>query len=434
MNRSPLAYAETTFITAAAAVLAFALRREQATHALAWLVFPPLLAGLRHGSGPAIVSAAMLDGLLAAAWRAHVVPALPGDTMIGVAIAGMVTGQFSDVWKRETLRLGQAHEAAQRQLSELVREHFLLDLSHAQLAERAAKGSTLRDALAAAQRLAVDAPGATIGELASPIVDLFAIHGLVECGGLHRVEFGVVDERPLAVIGRPAPIDPHDEQLREAISTKAVTYLPNGTPDGGATKLLAVVPFVDVRGHLHAVLVVESIPLFAFEKKNLETLAVLAGWLADVAAPDGRGVRAARGHRADFEGRLRRALGDLHAHGKPSAVLAVLARRGGPGTDALAAIVRENLRELDTCFVNDDGSGHAAVFALLPLTDDSGARVVASRIERTLRREREAVMARGQVFCVHSALTRGDTVDGVFSKLQRKARSNEVVVEHRLVG
>jgi polysaccharide biosynthesis protein PelD len=440
--RSPLALVEALLLTLLLPTIGWLADRSDPfflNHHFSWIVVAPLLLGLRHGFAPALASAVVLDGLIAAAWRTQIVPMdrLPGETMVGIAALAMITGQFSDVWKRELVRLDGGFEVLRKQLGEVMRAHFLLELSHDRLEERMGKGTpNLRDALVAVHRSVAMRPGTTLADLSDSIVDIFSTYTMIEVGAVYRVENDRLLPEAVAKIGRPAPLDAGDEQVKEALQTKKLTYIRGGASVEavkGRSNLLAVVPFVDTRQKLHGMLMVESLPLLAFERRNLEALAILGGRFADAVASGGKDIGVQRGQKKELEIRLRRAIRDLVENDIASTLFVLLVRKGGAASDSIETVLGGTLRALDFPYVERDAVGNYVVYILLPLTDEAGARAFGARIERIVRREGSMPLARAGAFNFHHVLRPDDTVEGVMSKLEAKAKLDEASVEHTII-
>jgi polysaccharide biosynthesis protein PelD len=440
--RSPLALVEAVVLTLILPGIGWLIDHQDPFflhHGFPWILAAPLLLGLRHGFAPALTSAVLLDGLMAAAWRSHRLgmDALPGETMIGLTALAMITGQFSDVWKREIVRLDGGFEVLRKQLGELMRAHFLLELSHDRIEERVGRGTpNLRDALVAVQRTVAGRPIASIADIADAIADVFATYTMVEVGSVHRIEDGRVVVEPVAKIGRPAPLDPNDAQVKEALATKRLTYIRGGASvESGMTrtKLLAVVPFVDSKSRFRGMLAIESIPLLAFERRNLEALALLGGRFADALAYGGKAEDIQRGQRKEFRIRLRRALRDLVENDVASTIYVLLVRRGSTASDSIETMLGGSLRALDFPYIQRAVDGNYVIYILLPLTDEAGARAFSARLERIVRREGNVPLARSGAFGFHHVLRPEDTVDGVLGLLENAATLDEGSVEHTIV-
>jgi hypothetical protein len=440
--RSRLALIEALGLTLLLPAIGWLAHRDDPfflNHHFSWIVVAPLLLGLRHGFAPALASAVVLDGMIAAAWRTQLFPIekLPGETMIAIAALAMITGQFSDVWKRELVRLDGGFQGLRKQLGEVMRAHFLLELSHDRIEERMGKGTpNLRDALVAVNRAVSVGPVPGLSAVGDAIVDIFSTYTMVEVGGLYRVEDGRVITEPIAKIGRPAPLNPADEQVKEALATKKLTYIRGGAAletRTARTNLLAVVPFVDSWQKLHGFVAIESIPLLAFERRNLEALALLGGRFADAVATGGQDTGVQRGQKKELEIRLRRSIRDLVENDVPSTLFVLLVRKGGAASDSIETILGGSLRALDFPYVERDAQGNHVVFILLPLTDEAGARSFGTRIERIIRREGNMTLARAGAFSFYHVLRPDDKVEDVMLKLEARTKLDEASIEHTIV-
>jgi hypothetical protein len=416
--RSPRAAIETLLITIALPFLGHTIARDPLfLSGFPWLVLAPLLIGLRHGFAFGMASAVMLDGAIAVAWRTQVVTMahFPGEMFIALLGFAMLSGQFSDVWKREIVRVDAGSKQLRRQMNELARSHFLLELSHDRLEHQTAGGiPTLRQALGAARKLAATGKEVAADALGEAMMDVFSSYCMVEVATLYGVERGV-PTRAIASIGVPNPVAPDDPLLAHALATRRLTYVPaitleerEGAP---ASPLLLALPLVDLRGILHAVLCVQAIPFFSFEQKNLETLALLAGHFADLLGSDGRATDLERGQRKQFEIRLARAVRDSEEFGVPNAVATLAISHGSPVGDIVDIILGGALEELDFPFVLRDKEGNPYVFVLLPATEEDGARALQARIDTIVRRELHMTLAgAGVTFNVYRLCTRDHLV------------------------
>jgi polysaccharide biosynthesis protein PelD len=438
--RSPLALVEAVVLTMLIPLVGLVVHKDDPfflNQRFSWIVFAPLLLGLRHGFAPALTSAVILDAVIATAWRTQIVPMphLPGDTMVGITALAMLTGQFSDVWKRELVRLDGGFDVLRKQLSELMRSHFLLELSHDRLQERTGKGApTLRDTMLAVHRVSEAKPKGSLIDLADSIAEIFQTYTMVEVAGLHAVnDNGVLAHDPMAVIGRPAKLDPNDEQVRTTLVEKRLTYIETGAgrASSSRTHLIAVVPFVDAWGKLHGIMAIESMPLLAFERRNLEALAILGSHFADVIATGGKDVQ--RGQRKEFEIRVRRSIRDAADNDVQSTIFALIIRKGGAVSDSIETLLGGTLRALDFPFVQRDRAGNYCVYILLPVTDEAGARALGARVERIVRRELNMNLTRAGAFHFFHVLRPEDNVDRVMKALETKALMEDADTEHTYV-
>lgn len=440
---SPIAALETVLITAAALGIGWLLDRHDPfflRHPFSWLVLVPLLVGLRHGFALGCASALALDAALVFSWRARAfgVERLPGETFVGLLAIAMLTGQLSDVWRREVRRLDVALDALRTQSSELSRSHLLLELSHDRLAQESVGTSTLRDALVAIDRVAEQSGGAPWPVLGASMMDVFAQYCQVEVASLHVVDArGKVEAAPVAVLGRPEAIDPSDPMIARALESVELTYLPTATSAtdvARASKLLAAVPLVDTGGKLHAVLAAHAIPFMAFHRDNLEALASLAGHFADVVAAGGADRGRERTRREELEQRVARALRDLEAFAIPSIVSLLTIAPGSVVSGMVEVILAATLDPADTPLVTRTTRGDYVVYVLSPASDEAAARARGARIEALVQGELGLSLGRAGASYAFHALAPRDTVYGVMRMLAQKAHVDASTLEDTVVG
>lgn len=438
--RSPRAIVETLAVTVGVPLVGYAIDRSDPLFLrdrFSWLVLAPVLVALRHGLTMGLTSAVVLDVALVGAWRTHLLglDRFPSAAFVGLIAVAMLVGQFSDVWKREIVRLDAGFRVLRNQNNELSRSHFLLELSHDRLGAQLGRDeSSLREAIAAVRELARGAPDTSYSSLGDAMMEVLGAYCMLEVGELYLVERRELG--PLvAVLGRPQPLDPESPMVREALRTGRLTYVPAASRsrrDGELEKspLLAAIPFVDTMGHVSAVLCVHAMPFISFEKRNLEAMATLAGHFADLVVHRGEPSAAQRGRREIFEVELNRALRDLRDHQVPSVVVFLWIRRGASMADLVDPMLGGPLRDLDFPYVARDPSGHSFVYVVLPAADASDARALEERLESAAKRTRNASLAqRGVSFSFHT-LQPTDSMLDIFRLFSKKAQQNVVEHEH----
>ncbi len=447
--RSPRAVFETVVLTAALPLIGGYFSNGHDPFFLRdgcfWLLLAPVLLGLRHGFAPAVTSAFVLDSLILIAWRMHAfgVNALPGPALIGIVVFAMISGQFSDVWKREIVRLDGAVNVARRQLNELSREHFLLEVSYDKTLDAQAQrlAPNLREAIASVRKLAQQGDVVpSVSTLAKPMLEVMASYCLVETCSIYAVRDGRLEGGPAVCMGGTQGLsNPNDFLVAEALRTKQLTVLTEAGRDGQAdvrtrTSLLAAVPFVDTAGNVHGVLCIEAMPFVAFEKKHLETLFILGGHFADMLATQGAMSQLERGRRYEFEVRMRRALKDLNDYGIPCSVFGLVVQRRSAVKDLVNTILGDTLRVLDFPLVERTNDGTYAIFNLLPMTDEEGAQSLIAHFAHLVESELHTTLVLSGADPFFHVLRKGQTVDDVMNLLMRKAQPAHAPFEHTAVG
>jgi hypothetical protein len=285
--------AETIVLTIAIPTVGYAVDRTDPflLHVrFPWLVFAPLLVALRHGFRFGFASAGALAVALVLTWRTRLAPmaGFPGEPAVGLLALAMIAGQFADVWKREAGQLGERIATLNKEADALARSHFLLEASHDRLDEQVQrKTSSLRQAMASVNDLALAQTNRSLGALGDAIVEIFAAYCGIEIGELFIVERGGIAGASCGTVGEPEPMRNDDPLVASALRSARLTYVP-ATPipnrSTGQSPLLAALPFVDSAGVVRAVLCVQAMPFMSFERRNLDTMTMIAATFADLAS------------------------------------------------------------------------------------------------------------------------------------------------------
>ncbi|GAB3682854.1 PelD GGDEF domain-containing protein [Salinisphaera aquimarina] len=364
----------------------------------AWLIAAPLLAGLRYGFIYGFASALATIAFMALAPRmGWIDTALPVQYAIGLVLTGMVSGEFTDIWRRRFTQMKIINEYQATRLAEFVRNYHVLRVSHDQLAERlAANPHNLRDALLALAERFHDADPVedVLTQHSSDLLSFMAAEGRVEQCALYRVdEKHCVERQPIDFIGgqaRHTDVAGHP-MVRACIEQGCMISLKSemaeDSPQQTSHPMLAVIPLIDVNDRIWAVVTVTEMPFVDFERGNLHLLAVLGGNLGDVIAEGYE--RAPTDHalaRYRFEERLKRWARYGARYRLSSLLMAyeIPGRIRGISNEALTDVVYEQLRALDFAWTTDAGDDTQIIYVLMPLTPERGAAAYRERMSRML--------------------------------------------------
>lgn len=297
---SPKALLETAGLTLAVPCIGWLLDRNDPLmlhRSFSWLILAPFLVGIRHGLALGCASAIALDAVIVFAWRAQAlgVEALPGETVVGLIGLSMVAGQYANVWARDLGSLEARAETLQYRLTALTRAHLALELSHDRLRDERPDDVSLRDALQALSAAAMD-PKRQPNDLEQRMMALLVRYCGLEIASLHRLgQGGRFAADPIAVIGRPAAVDPGDLLLQRALDTRLLVHVAELSQSHAAgSTLLAAVPITEAGGLLRAVLCIQSMPFMAFHRRNLQMISALACHWADLTAAPSPSARTER--------------------------------------------------------------------------------------------------------------------------------------------
>lgn len=360
----------------------------------AWLVTAPLLAGLRYGFifgfGSAIATVLIMVGF----WQLGAEAGeFPLQYTIGLLLAGMIAGEFTDIWRRRIGQLQTLNDYQATRLEEFVRNYHLLRVSHDQLAERlAANPYNLRDAL---QHLGRRLPTTHPLEVrAGDILNFLAWHGSFQSAAFYALdEKGEVHAPALARLGDESEDVLDSPMVGACLRERCMIDLRSeriGDAGSRGEPLLAVVPLIDIEGRMWGIVTVSDMPFTAYHEKTLNLLAVLGGNLGDLIKESQRTESArASDIYGEFRERLRRWVGYARRYRLESLVMAVRLPNESEVEDeeeseAVVDFLFEQLRALDYPTMMRGRDGDPRLLILMPLTPTQGARAYRARIGRQI--------------------------------------------------
>ena len=232
------------------------------------------------GSCMRFVSALLILAMLGVAinqqWQAA--SGFPLAWAIGVLVVAMVAGEFRDIWGRRLHRLEGAYQYRAERLEEFTRSYQLLRLSHDRLEQTVANsGFSLREGIMRLQSGLETIDGLTQASFAR-LLEFVAEYAALTQACIAGLSGDRVDPgRVLATVGERFPIDESDPVVRAALESgelAAVNLVNERAIDQNT--LLVALPLADSTGDVHAILLVRSMPFFAFHEDNLKLIEVLA--------------------------------------------------------------------------------------------------------------------------------------------------------------
>jgi hypothetical protein len=367
-----------------------------------WPVLAPLLAGLRYGFVYAFVSALLILAALGVAinqqWQAA--PGFPLAWAIGVVVVGMVAGEFRDIWGRRLHRLEGAYQYRAERLEEFTRSYQLLRLSHDRLEQTVANsGFSLREGIMRLQSGLETINGLTHASFAR-LLEFVAEYAALTQASIVGLSGDRVDSaNVLAGVGERFAIDEGDPVVAAALESgelATVNLVKEQAVDQNT--LLAAIPLADSTGDIHAILMVRSMPFFAFHEDNLKLIAVLVGHGVDHLR-----FGAATSSTGRFIAAFERVCQD-HARFKLDATLlkvsAAIEGNRESETGELARVyekLRSSVRGIDLICIGRDDKGELVIWVLLPLTDIAGAKAWMQREGGVLATLTSELLAIGEI-------------------------------------
>lgn len=345
-----------------------------------WPLLGPLLAGLRYGFAYGFVSALLILAALGAAinqqWQAA--SEFPLAWAIGIVIVAMVAGEFRDMWGRRLHRLEGAYQYRAERLEEFTRNYQLLRLSHDRLEQTVANsGLSLREGIMHLQS-ALDGIEELAESSLQKLIEFVAEYGALTQACIVGITADRIDTtRILAHVGENFSIDENDLVLRTALESGELATI-NLIAENPADQdqLLAAIPMSDSTGEIYAMLLVKSMPFFAFHENNLKLIAVLAAHGIDHLR-----FGAATSSTARFIASFERVYQDFKKFG----LEAMLLRLSGERAEVMAAYEKliSSVRAIDMICVTDN-KVQPVIWIMLPLTNATDAQAWMQRVDGIL--------------------------------------------------
>lgn len=374
---------ETIALTAIMIVASFVTQQQDPFRlggGFPWPILGPLLAGLRYGFVYGFVSALLILVILGVAinqeWQAA--SGFPLAWAIGVVVVAMVAGEFRDMWGRRLHRLEGAYQYRAERLEEFTRNYQLLRLSHDRLEQTVANsGLSLREGIMHLQS-ALDAIDGLTESSLQKLIEFVAEYGALTQACIVGLTADRIDAtRVLARIGEDFTIDDSDPVLKTALESGELAAVNLITENAaGHNELLAAIPVTDSTGEIHAMLLVRSMPFFAFHENNLKLIAVLVAHGVDHLRFGAATSSIAR-FMVSFE-RVRQDYEEFRLD-------ATLLRLSGARADVMAAYekLRSSIRAIDMICMAQDKE-QPVIWVMLPLTNAAETQAWMQRADGVL--------------------------------------------------
>ncbi len=253
-----------------------------------WITIPPLLLSLRYSLALGISSIAITSILLMISYGVSLVQGdFPFTLVTGMILLTILVGDTSSKWRTRLGRQQAENDYLQLRMDEFTRDYHILRLSHGQMQEYlAAQKFSLREALQQTKKLLETTPSDhLLSNISENIISIFAQFGWIQVAGLYPVEQGQLKlATPLSHIGNMNVLSIDDELIKAALHQSEMVSVVSEAhaSESQKTLLLAVVPLMDARGKLHGILAIQEMHFMAFQKDNLNTLALLGGYIGDL--------------------------------------------------------------------------------------------------------------------------------------------------------
>jgi len=355
-----------------------------------WTWMAPLVLALRYGPLWGMASAGvLLIGWLGLDGYYYGHAALPKLYFLGGLITTMLAGEFSSVWQARLNRALPVQTYLDQRLDALTRTHYLLRLSHESLEQDLlARPVSMRDALIGLRELAAGINNSECNSLpaADQLLKLTVQFCQIERAALIPVAEEALDISRASYLGADFPLQTDDAMVRHALSTERLTHiasLPGARLD--ESPYLVVAPVRDTTHHIHALLIIRTLPFLALQEENLQMLNLMLGYYADSLALSPL-VAPLRARWPDcpspFALELQRLNRMWRDAAVPSALVALYFPEETLPSGFVQALQRQQ-RSLDISWLVHDAADQArTLLTILPLASDAALEGYLARIER----------------------------------------------------
>ena len=243
--------------------------------AFPWSWLAPVILALRYGPLAGLGG----SGVLLLGWLAFNVghyDDFPQLFFLGGLILVMLVGEFSSLWQARTRRAETLQLYLDQRLEHLVRQYYLLRLSHDRLEqELIGRPMSMRDALSTLQAVGSDAQGP------ETLLRLLAQYCQLETAGLFPVVDDHLNVTPLASLGTLQAALPNDPLVQQAIESRKLCHISQALAAQQQSRYLVAAPLLDLGGDLYGLLLIEEMPFFSLQAENLQTINLLLGYYTD---------------------------------------------------------------------------------------------------------------------------------------------------------
>jgi polysaccharide biosynthesis protein PelD len=353
-----------------------------------WLILAPVLAGLRYGFICGIISAALLISMVSSSFYLQTphVSFFPAEMIIGLLLLTLISAEFHESWTRQIKLLEHQYTHLKVRMDKFARSYHFIKGSHYRLEQHlASQAKSLRLSLGDLKKKILtleDHKGEPLAGIGDSILKILSSHANVQMAGIYAVnEQRKMSPKPVASLGHPRTLLSSDPVIAEALKTGNVASIEmerNGamSPVGA----LVAIPLVDVYQRIWGVIVVNEMPLFAFQESTMDFLAVLGGKFGDLIKRRAESRSTESDTRKVFERRLQRMFGEIKFLKTSAVTIAVIINSEELQNTFLAKFQAE-LRGVDEILIVNEGLDRRVFLLLLPYTDERGAHELLNRVE-----------------------------------------------------
>ncbi|MDR0226500.1 MAG: PelD GGDEF domain-containing protein [Burkholderiaceae bacterium] len=407
---------ETLLVPALALLLGWLIRPEDPlwVHGeFPWAWLAPMVVALRYGPVAGLSAA----GVLLLGWLGlnhESLSQFPDQYFLGGLIMVMIVGEISSLWRVRIRRSRTAQAYMDQRTEQLIRQHYLLRLSHDRLEqELIGRPVSMRDAIHVLSGLQ-GGPGD-----AQSLLNLLSRFCQISMASLLPVRDGVLETTPIAELGGARPAQVQDPLVRQALDSRVLCHVSQNLVESEQTRYLVVAPMLDLGGDIYGLLLVEEMPFFALQEEALQTINLLLGYYTDSVAANQLAeplLRAFPACPAPFAFELQR-MEHVNRGARLSSVIVALELSPAAVQDQMAQQIMRLERMLDRSWLIE-GQGRQLLAILMPLGTEATAEGYLNRIEVWLAQRGVESLSDAGIF-PHTILLERRTAMSVLEQLDR---------------
>ncbi len=394
--KKPIAIIETLVLAVFGIALGYWFMPEApffSAQGFSWLMFGPLLSGLRYGFAYALNSVILLVVIAIIAQQNQLTWAQGSTTtlFLGLLFIAIVAGEFRDYWHRRLRRLNAVACYLDERITELSRAFNMLKHSHDRLEKLISSRTSLRDSLLSIRRqiMLSHTDNEGLSGLGLLILRSLADFGSLQGASLHAIdpETKQINTHAIASIGTEISLNVRNLLIQKALAELKTVSLKLDLIAQHDEELLLVIPLIDVYGKIWGLIAVNKMPFRAFREDNIQLLAVLSGYIGDLL-----GIKLqAKLHLGDenllyFYVQVLRCLRDVVNFNIPSSILG-MEFQDGQYREKLTQLVSRHHRDLDRLLLLQNKLGNQIALFVFPLTNWQGLESYYENLNAILRKE-----------------------------------------------
>jgi hypothetical protein len=223
----------------------------------------------------------------------------------------------------------------------------------------------------------------------------------------------------VAQLGNPPRVSSANPLLLEALWTGCTVSIDadqHTTHEG----VLAVIPLLDMTGHIWGLVTVHEMPFITFQAANLHLLTIMGGYIGDLlmSRTESGGEQGAAAQA--FKRQLRRSLMDALRSQVPAVMIAIIITSDLQIRDPLIQLICAQRRSLDQIWIRRNHAGQPVLLVLLPVTNTTGAEDYMQRLKQLAVEQFGLALTETGMIFHHQLLNSKKTAEEILTQFELK--------------